>query len=322
MENNIWENSSPEDQDMDSHMIREAIKFIEEKNKNIHSILIVKDGSILTDKSFNPDKKDKPHDIYSCSKSIVSTLIGIAIDEGLIDSINNKVLDFFPEVIIHKEDINKKEITIENLLTMTTGLKWNDYKDYDELWESENPIEYFFGHPLISEPGTKFCYCSGVPHILQFILEKVTGEDIFTYAKKKLFEPLGIKEVYWPEDDNGMKAGIMLSPINMAKFGYLFLKEGKWGENQIVSSEWVKKSTMKHIETPLESNMVTNFGSGYGYQWWMNHFGGFHANGFGGQYIFVVPKLDLVVVFTGSIYGDDFYIPQILMERYIVKAMK
>jgi len=94
------------------------------------------------------------------------------------------------------------------------------------------------------------------------------------------------------------------------------------GDNQIVSSEWVRKSTMNHIDTPVKSNMVTNFGAGYGYQWWMNSFGGFHANGFGGQYIFVVPKLDLVVVFTGSIFGEDFYIPQILMEKYIVKAVK
>jgi CubicO group peptidase (beta-lactamase class C family) len=322
MRSKYWSISTLEKEGMDPQKINELIDFIIKENKPVHSLIIVKNGKLVTDVSFNGYNSENIHEIYSCSKSVNSALVGIAINDGLIKNVNQKVLEFFPEIIIPKYNLEIKNMTIENLLTMTTGLQWEDIYNYDKLWDSKNPIEYFFNLPMESLPGTKFCYCSGVPHILQFLLERATGEDLLSYAKRKLFNPIGIERVEWPKDNNGLRGSIEISPLDMAKFGYLFLKKGMWNEVEIILKQWVEISIAKYVETPNNINEVTNFGAGYGYQWWRNHFGGFHANGFGGQYIFVVPKLDLVVVFTGELFGEDFFMPQIAMQKYVISAMK
>lgn len=318
MINNRWSISTLEKEGMDSKKIDELTDFIAKENKPVHSLIIVKNGKLVTDISFNGYNSENIHETYSCSKSINSALVGIAINDGLIKNVNQKVLEFFPEIIIPKYNLEIKNMTLENLLTMTTGLQWEDIYNYDKLWDSKEPIEYFFNIPMKSLPGTKFCYCSGVPHILQFLLERVTGEDLLSYAKRKLFNPIGIERVKFPKDNNGLRGSIEILPLDMAKFGYLFLKKGTWNGVEIIPKQWVEISTAKYVGTPNNFNEVTNFGAGYGYQWWRNHFGGFHANGFGGQYIFVVPKLDLVVVFTGELFGEDFFMPQIAMEKYII----
>lgn len=192
----------------------------------------------------------------------------------------------------------------------------NEFSIYDYVNEKECLlVKYFFSRPMECIPGNKFTYCSGAVHILQFILERVTGEDVFLYSKRVLFDPLDISEVLWEKDDNGLLGSIEISPLDMAKVGYMCLKNGMWRGKEIIPKQWLEISTVKHIDTPNNLNEVTNFGAGYGYLWWKNNFGGFHANGFGGQYMFVVPESDLVVVFTGEIFGEDLFLPQIAMEK-------
>ncbi|WP_346935544.1 serine hydrolase [Clostridium sp.] len=318
MKNHNWNLSTLEKEGMDEGKINEFINLIETEDQPIHGLVIVKNGNLVMDISFNKYSNEDKHPIYSCSKSITSILIGKAIEQGLIKDINQKVLDYFPEIMINKENRDIEKMTIENLLTMATGLKWHDNENYDEMWESDDPVKYFFSRPLGCVPGSKFNYCSGVVHILQFILKKVTGEDVLSFSKRILFDPLDISDILWEKEDNGILGSIEIAPLDMAKVGYMYLKNGMWKEKEIINEKWVKASTAKHIDTPNNLNEVTNFGAGYGYLWWRNNFGGFHANGFGGQYTFVVPESDLVVVFTGKAFGEDFFLPQIAMEKYIV----
>jgi len=318
MECDVWNLSTLEKEDMNDTKIKEFIDFIKKEDKPIHSLVIIKGGNVVKDISFNGYFSKEKHAIYSCSKSITSALIGKAIQQGFIKDVNQRVLDFFPEIEISKENKETENMTIENLLTMTTGLEWIDNKNYDEMWDSDNAAKYFFNRPVACIPGTKFTYCSGVAHILQFILEKVTGEEVLSYAKKVLFEPLGIWDVLWDKDHNGLLGSIEIAPLDMAKVGYMYLNKGMWKGVEVIPEQWVVLSTSKHIDTPNNLNEVTNFGAGYGYLWWNNYFGGYHANGFGGQYMFVVPESDLVVVFTGEVFGEDFFMPQLAMEKYII----
>lgn len=318
MKNNVWPTSTLEKEGMSERKINELIDFIKKENKPIHGLVIIKNGNLVNNISFNGYSNKEKHPIYSCSKSITSALIGKSIELGFIKGVNQKVLDFFPEITISEDNIEVQNMTIENLLTMSTGLEWCDNQNYDEMWESNNPVEYFFSRPIKCTPGTKFNYCSGAPHILQFILERVISEDVFSFSKRVLFDPLEISDVLWEKDDNGLLGSIEISPLDFAKVGYIYLKNGMWKEKEIIPNQWLKTSTAKHIDTPDNLNEVTNFGAGYGYLWWRNKFGGFHANGFGGQYLFVVPESDLVVVFTSEVFGNDFFLPQISMEKYII----
>jgi CubicO group peptidase (beta-lactamase class C family) len=318
MRNNNINETNYKNKDIDENRINELIRFIKKENKPIHSLIITKNGNIVKDISFNGYSSQNRHAIYSCSKSITSILVGKAIQQGFIKDVNQKVLDFFPEIIIKEDNRELFNMTIENLLTMTTGLEWIDIKNYGEMWDCNNPVEYFFSRPVQCPPGTRFCYCSGVPHILQFILEKVTGEEVLSYCKKVLFDPLDISDVSWDKADNGLLGSIEITPLDMAKIGYMHLNKGMWRGKEVISENWVAISTSKHIDTPDNLNEVTNFGAGYGYLWWINYFRGYHANGFGGQYMFVVPESNLVVVFTGEVFGEDFFMPQLSMERYII----
>lgn len=319
MKRDNWNVSTLEKEGMNESRVNELINLIKKENKPIHSLVIVKNGNIVKDISFNGHSSKEKHAIYSCSKSVTSALIGKCIQEGFIKDVNQKVLDFFPEITVTEKNKELKNMSIENLLTMATGLQWNDHKNYDEMWDSNNAVEYFFSRPIECSPGTKFTYCSGVPHILQFIIEKVTGEEVLSYCKKVLFEPLGISEVLWEKEDNGLLGSIEMTPLDMAKIGYMYLNKGVWESKEIIPKHWVAISTSKHIDTRNNFHEVTNFGAGYGYLWWNNYFGGYHANGFGGQYIFVVPESNLVVVFTGeAAFGEDFFMPQLAMKKYII----
>jgi len=318
MKNNHWNISTLEHEGMNEKKVEEFIDNVEIENIPIHSLVIIKGGNIVKDISFNGHRSKEKHAIYSCSKSITSLLVGKAIEQGLIKGVTQKVLDFFPEIIISEENVLIENMTIENLLTMSTGLEWNDNQNYDEMWDNNNPVEYFFSRNIKCTPGSKFTYCSGVVHILQFILEIVTGEEVFSYSKRVLFDPLDITDVLWEEYDNGLLGSIEISPLDFAKIGYMCMKNGVWKGKEIISKNWIEISTAKHIDTPNSLEEVTNFGAGYGYLWWRNNFGGYHANGFGGQYMFVVPESDLVVIFTGEVFGKDFFLPQMAMEEFIL----
>ncbi len=319
-----WRTSSPEEQGMDSSYIRGMIEYIQEQKKDIHSLLIVRNGYLVTEAYFYPYQKGVKHAINSCTKSVTSALVGIAINEGYIKSINDKVLSFFLDLKIANLDKRKKALTLEHLLKMTAGFDWVEEGYYGseddstiQMINSKDPVQFILDHKMIQEPGESFYYCTGASHLLSATLQKTTGKSILEYGQEKLLGPMGITDIYWTSDRKGITyggLGLYLTPRDMAKFGYLFLKKGKWGANQIVPEKWVQESTRKHIGFPYDQ------GSGYGYQWWTTS--GYSARGLGGQYIIVFPESNLVVVFTSGLRGMDYPLPFSFTTNYILASIK
>ncbi|MCX7709001.1 MAG: beta-lactamase family protein [Clostridia bacterium] len=322
-----WRVSTPEEQGMDSGRLLEMLNFIKDGGNEIHSIVVIRNGYKVMDANFFPYKSDTKHVVFSCTKSITSTLFGIASGEGKIKSVDDKVLEYFSDKSIQKVDEKKKELTLKHLLTMTAGFDWSEYGAYDsndswiQMRNSKNAVQYILDKPMKEKPGSSFYYNTGASHLLSAVLQKATGKKTADYAEQKLFKPLGIRDVYWEEDVEGINiggAGVYMSPLDMARLGYLYLRNGQWNGVQVIPENWVKEATNKHVETP--AGLAGH--DGYGYQWWMNKFGGYSARGFGGQYIFVLPEYDIVTVFTSSLQGSNFFLPEGLVESFIIPSAK
>jgi CubicO group peptidase (beta-lactamase class C family) len=243
---------------------------------------------------------------------VTGALVGIALEQGYIDSLDQPVLDFFPDKEIAYWDDRKLDMTIEDLLTMRTGWDWYEFGiDPNDLeavlqrfFHSKDWVQFLVDRPQLHQPGTRFEYSTGASHLLAAIIQQATGKTALEYARENLFEPLGITDVDWFEDPQGVNSGgygLTMRPPDMAKFGYLYLRNGEWSGKQIVPAEWVRASTFEHQH--LESYYPSHK-TGYGYQWWIfpgfNHYetDSYAAVGYKGQYIFVVPAKDIVVVFS------------------------
>lgn len=319
-----WRTSTPEEQGMDSEQLLRMIQYVNDQKSKIHSIVIIRNGYLVLDTNFYPYRGNLIHTLQSTSKSVLSSLIGIAVTEGKITDIQNKVLPYFPDKSIDNVDPLKQEITIQNLLTMTAGFDWREStvpygqtgNSYTQATQVADPVLFALNRPMADKPGSIFNYNTGSTDVLSAILEKATGQSTYEYAKTKLFDPIGIKESYWSQYKSGnvlAGAGLYLKPVDMARIGYLFLNNGEWKGKQIISKEWVKESTRTH----LKSNLY--FGRDYGYLWWMNNNDGFSASGSGGQTINVLPHQNMVVVTTGS--TTDYNLPTQLLDQFIIPSL-
>lgn len=315
-----WPVSTPEAQGMQSQMLADMLEVIEKNRYNVDSVLIVRNGHIVLDAYFHPFSKGLRHPIHSCTKSIVSALFGIAIDKGFIKSLDQPVLDFFPDKTIANMDDNKKAMTLEHLLMMASGLDCQDSYLYDwrgliEMKDSEDWAQFVLDLPMIGPPGESFEYCNGVTYLLSVIIQKTTKMKTLDFARKHLFNPLGITEIVWEQSPQGVDVGfgaMWLKPHDMAKIGWLYLNKGRWGREQIVPAAWVEASTRGHIEA--------HPGDRYGYHWWVRNDGNYAAVGYKGQFIFVERDKNMVVVFTGDLPGGTFFIPMELGQKYIIPA--
>lgn len=318
-----WRTSTPEEQGMDSETLAKMFSFLKETGKNVNSITIIRNGYLVTEAYFFPYQKGLKHSINSGTKSVLSALVGIAINEGYIKSVNDKVLDYFSDMKIANIDQQKQNLRIRDLLTMSTGLDWqfSNNLSTNQMLQSTNWTKFVLDQPMKEKPGQSFNYCNGAAHLISAIIQKTTGKSAWEFANKKM--QFGIKDMYWsssPENVSSGWSGIYMLPTDMAKFGYLYLKKGKWNGYQIIPAKWIKESTKEHIKatwTPLFP--------GYGYMWWTNQFGGFSALADGGNYIFVIPESQLVVVFTGGLiasHGENVFFPGELMEKYILPSIK
>lgn len=319
-----WRTSTPEKQGIRSELLVNMFELIKQKKYSIDNITIVRNGYVVTDAYFHPYKKNKKHLIYSCTKSVTSALIGIAVDKGYIKSVKQSVLSFFPDKKITNVDENKKKITLENLLTMTSGLKTMDsylynYIGLQEFAQTKDWTQYILSRPMDNKPGTKYEYSNGVSFLLTAILQKTTKTTALSFAQKNLFKPLGIKGIKWPMSPQGINYGwgdMWLSPHDMAKFGLLYLNKGKWDGKQIISESWVKDSIIGHIKEPFFTKIFDR----YGYQWRIDDEGYYMAAGRFGQFIFVVPQKNMIVVFTSDLDGSDFFVPRNLLNDYIIPS--
>jgi CubicO group peptidase (beta-lactamase class C family) len=324
-----WLNTTPEEQGMDSALLDEMMDHIQTRAIRIDSISIVQNGYLVFDEYPRTlYDADREHIIHSCTKSYTGALVGIALAEGYIESLDSKLVDLLPNRTIANLDERKEAITLEHLLTMTAGLEWDEWTEpYDsplnshyQMWFASNSVQHILELPMEYDPGEEWVYSSGASHLLGAIVTEATGISLFDYAVEKLFTPLGISssDIFWPRDNQGYyraSGGAEMLPRDMAKFGYLFLNNGTWDGEQIIPLDWVQQSAATLVSF--------GFFEGYSYQWWTYSSpvaNVYSANGFRGQYIFVVPSLDMVVVFTSSVPPYEEYPQLTLLFEYIIPA--
>lgn len=326
---NEWLNSTPEEQGIDSGLLNEMMTKIEENNVLIDSLLIVKNGYLVFEEYPGSVYVQKSrHIIHSCTKSYTSALVGIAIEEGYIDSVDEKLIDLLPNSTFANYDERIADITLEHLLMMTSGLEWDEWSEpyssslnsHYQYWYASDNVQHILDLPMAYDPGDVWVYSSGSSHLLSAIVTEATGVSLLDYAEEKLFNPLGISmsDVLWPADNQGIyrgSGGVEMVPQDMAKFGYLYLNNGTWDGEQIIPSAWVQSSS--------ETLFPFNEYAGYSYQWWTlptEVANVYSANGYAGQYIFVIPSLDMVVVFTSSTDPYDTYPQPSILFDYIIPA--
>ena len=272
--------------------------------------------------SSTPSRTIQATSSTSCTKSITGTLIGIAIDQGLLAGVDVPVVEILADAAPETVGNLKASLTVEDLLTMSTGLDCRD--SYLHEWQgmrgmqaSDDWTAHVLGLPMAEEPGTRFEYCNGSSFLLSAILSEVTGQPASEFATDALFGPLGITEFLWPASPEGITIGwgeLVLRPEDMAKFGYLYLRDGEWDGEQLVPQEWVEAATTAQID-------AGTLADGYGYQWWIDDAGYVMAQGFGGQHIIVIPDHDLIVTFTSGLVGEKHSRPEELTAEYVVAAV-
>jgi CubicO group peptidase (beta-lactamase class C family) len=308
---------------MDSETLAGMFDYIERESVNVHGVLVVRHGYTVVEAYAPPYRPDVAHNTYSCGKSVTSALVGIAIEEGYIDGVDQKVLGFFPDRTFANADPRKAAMTLEHLLTMTSGLDWPEssvpYSSsrniLGQMLRSRDWVQFVLDRPMVAEPGTTFNYSTGVSHLLSAIIQQATGMSASSFARAHLFGPLGIPRVYWRSSPDGVTlggGGIWMTPREMARFGQLYLQGGVWDGRQVVPVEWVAASVARQVNASTTAPY-------YGYQWWVRSNGTFAAHGYKGQRIFVIPHLDMVVIFTGDIQGSA---PSTLLSAYIVLAAR
>lgn len=277
----------------------EAVFEEAESITSLRSVLIQKDGELLGSEYFRNASADYPYNIKSASKSIISLLVGIAVDNGYI-SVNETLGDYFPDYFEENPDPKKENITIQNLLSMQSGLETTSFYNYGAWVVSNDWVEFQLDQYFVEEPGGDMVYSTGTSHLLSVILTKATGMSTKAFAEEYLFDPLNIDVGGWDRDPQGYYMGgnnLAMTPNDLLKIGQLMLNGGTYNGERIVSGRWVRDS----FKTYTRSNYNPY---DYGYMWWNKPVGGykvFFAWGYGGQYIFMIPELNSVVVITNSL---------------------
>ena len=351
-----WDTALPNEVDINEELLAELVTRINNKEyQNVHSILIVKDGNLVFEEyfpgyewdwdaeqfqgEFTQFEIDTLHPTMSVSKVFTSTLVGIAVENGFIEDLDEKVFSFFPGYT-HLSDQQKENITLEDLLTMKSGLQWNGIEipistrdprnDVQQMNLSANPVEYVLSKPLVAEPGSKWYYSNGDVALLGEVIRAASDMRLDQFAEQYLFSPLDITDYHWrtygATDAIATGGGLELRPRDMAKLGLLYLNGGVWSGERIISSDWVEAAISNHTPVPFDW-MADLFGDGFGYYWWLPSFqtgstiyDSYSGRGWGGQRVDIFPGLEMVVVMTGGNYvledpGNE------IVEKYILPAV-
>ncbi|TVX93433.1 serine hydrolase domain-containing protein [Paenibacillus agilis] len=308
-----WQTEDPTALKMDANKFIDLERLIKTNHQNINGIVVVRNGYIAFENYFNGYGQNDTHHVASVTKSIVSALVGIAVDQGYIKNVDQKVLDFFPEYVPDPADRQKREITIRHLLTMTAPYPFEDWREpLDKLCMQPDWVSYTLN--MLGQNGAigAFKYSTAGAHLLSAILTRSTGKSAREFANKHLFCPIGMKEIPqyemesfgfedlfgnkvkgWVHDPNGYSTGgwgLTLTPRDMARFGWLYLNSGRWDNQSLISEKWIDESTV----------MNPNH---YGYLWWLREEDGVRAYlalGDGGNVICCMPELDIVVTIASS----------------------
>jgi CubicO group peptidase (beta-lactamase class C family) len=325
-----WRYSTPEEHGMDNDTLNAMMELIEEEEYPIHSVLVIRHGYAVYERY--------PHEYYppghlkllhSVTKSFAATLIGIAIQQGLISRVNETVLSFFPEYIVANPDSRKDAMTIEDLLTMTSGIDWNEWAypyEYGvgnplmDMMQSPDSVQYVLDRNMSHTPGEHWDYNGGASLLLGAIVQQVSNMSMNAFAQQNLFDPLGFGFTAWYTTSGGWYntfGGLRASTRDIAKLGFLYLNNGTWNDTQILPSDFVSNAI-----TPIDMVNLLGPEFGYGWHWWMrSDLGIYFAYGRHGQKIMVSPDYDLVVAFTAGV-PDDGYDPEFeLFRDYILESI-
>lgn len=295
-----WRISLPEAQHIEEAVLLRVDEGIRADYPDVHSFLVIRHGYLVFERYYCGYNHEREHEVRSITKSFISALVGIALKEGYLTSLDQKVIDLLPNYFDSDADPRKKAITLRHLLTMTAGFDCDNDENFWLMRQHRDWAKATLDTPMRCEPGEQFNYDSAAMHLLSVILTHQTGMSAFDYAQARLFKPLGMQVHHWPHDPLGNSegaAGLRLTARDMAKFGYLYLNSGQWEGQEIVPTWFVRDSTRKQSEggDPEPAN--------YGYLWWVlyeSHAVGYCAAGYGGQYIFVFPNQDLIIVTTAD----------------------
>jgi CubicO group peptidase (beta-lactamase class C family) len=318
-----WSRSRPERQGMDSGLLAQAGQIVANEMPDVTGLLVIRHGYVVFEQYYGGEYgRSDPVKIRSITKSFVGTLIGIALAEGKLTGLDQTIGELIPERIPSKADPGTPDITVRHLLTMTSGWAWDIGTDYQRLIASKNWAALTLSLPLAHEPGTFYAYNTGGSHLLSVILAKVTGQDTADYAQERLFDPLGIARPTWersPQHEAIGGFGLELTARDLAKLGYLYVNKGVWDGERIISSDYVVAATS------YQSAGDSTGYAAYGYQWWVAEAAGlpsFFGLGFGGQYLYVVPALDLIaVIVAGFETPPPVTIHRSVIENVIVPAV-
>ncbi|MDE5455297.1 serine hydrolase [Bradyrhizobium sp. CSA112] len=344
-----WTIASPESVGLDGARLCNIAARLKEAEANVHAVVIVRHGKLVFEQYFSgPDERwdvagqydfdaTTKHDMRSASKSVISLLVGIAIDRKLISSADDPVVKFYPEHSGLKSP-GWDQVTLRHLLTMSSGMQWDENRGWNDpkndephLGNEADPIRYILSKPIAKRPDSLWTYNGGGTDLLGNILERVSGKPLEAFAREVLFQPLGITDFEWKTyPKNGKIAsavGLRIRPRDAAKIGQLVLNRGDWGGKQIVSVAWIEQSVRPRFQ-------AIGYFSGlffYGQQWWMGRsiaqdqeVKWIAAMGSGGQRLFIVPDRDLVVMTTSGLYflpgqGDGALD---MMANYILPAVR
>ena len=291
--------SAPEMQGISSEGISKFMQAIKDSRQEFHSLMILRHGHVVAEGWWDPYSSEHRQQLYSLSKSFTGTAIGLAVGEGLI-SVDDPVIKFFPDILPDPISDNLAALKIRHLLSMTVG----HGKDSILILEASAagvPWEKtFLSLPVVFEPGSQFMYNSGASFMLSAIIKKVTGQPAHQYLRTRLYNPLNIINTTWGANWEGINMGashLRMPTEDIAKFGQLYLQNGVWDGNQVISSDWVAQASAKHIDNGKNDS---SWGYGYGYQFWLNPPGGYRADGAFGQYSMILPKQDAVVAITSE----------------------
>lgn len=301
--NNTLPVSTPEAEGVSSAGILKFLDAVDKGKNELHSFVILRHGKIISEGWWSPYGRELKHVMFSVSKSFTSTGVGLAIAEHKL-KLTDRVVTFFPNSLPDTLSTYMKEMTVQDLLKMSTGM------NADPLFTARGSSDWpksFMSSPVENKPGSVFKYNNMATFMLSAIVQKATGEKLLDFLKPRLFDPLGIKNITWDETPGGYTfgaIGLKLQSEDMAKFGQMLLQKGKWNGKQIVPQSWVEEATSFQImsnapenKTPKELN---DWEQGYGYQFWRSRNNSFRADGLGGQFILVLPEKDAVVVLTSA----------------------
>lgn len=308
-----WEVSTPEDQGLNATLVARLFYEAEEM-ETLFGLLVVKNGYLIAEGYFNEGSMDQVSGRASATKSFTAALVGIALAQGCLESVGQRMMDFFPELAGEIQDPRKRQITIRQLLQMRGGYPDEEYTSdlfermfFQGNWEF---VPHLVDFPLASDPGTEFHYSNLTSHLLGVIVARACGQDLGEFAQEFLFSPLGAELQGWQVDDDGYRWGfgeIYVTARDMAKFGRLFLDNGVYDGGEIIDPDWIEESFQRYSEKIARGGVLPWYGSfrdrGYGYQWWSSRAGDHYftyASGHGGNYIILLPELGMVIVTTAD----------------------